>query len=199
MRTLAILCMCVLAAGNPVRLLEVKTTCDMPVATLARRAIAEDVLKKTAFEWSADHKISDWTYKTITGNAARALSVVRRNEELKQSASLRCVAVGYSVHVKMPAFVAGYTSTVSVSKTICSTDDMIFERLEFENLPLVGHLTVVANTKLLPGSMHVTTATDIVMPAIFSVAPYLASTAEAYVKRRWRHKNDLFVEELCGI
>ena len=199
MRALVLLCVCVFAAGNPVRLLEEKATCDAPVATLVRRALAEDVLKNTALEWSGSHVLLNWRFATVADSMARALTIVHRNNELRQSASIKCVVVSYTVSVKTPAFMSAYASKVDIDKTVCSTDDMVFERIEFEGMPIVEHLSVVGNTKFLHGRLRVTTATDITLPALLYAAPFFASSAEAYVKKRWSHKNDLFVHELCSM
>lgn len=200
MRTLVlVLLCCVFTAGHPVHLLEEKATCDAPVATLVRRALAEDVLKTTALEWSGTHMLLDWKFANVADGMARALPLVYINNELKQSASIKCVVVSYTVSVKTPAFVSMYASRVDTRKTVCSTDDTVFEQIEFEGLPIMDNLSVAGNIKFLQGRLQVTTATEITLPALLSATPFLESSVEAYVKKRWSHKNELFVHELCSM
>lgn len=199
MRIVALLCMCVFASGHPIRLLEEMTTCDAPVATLVHRALAEEVLKNTALQWSGSHVLLEWKFANVSDGMARSLSLVHRNNELKQSASINCVVFSYTVTLKTPAFVSMYASTVKIQKTLCATGNTVFERVDFEKLPIVDYLSVASNTKFLQGRLQVATATEIKLPALLSTAPFFESSVEAYVKKRWSRKNELFIHELCNM
>jgi len=87
MRIVALLCMCVFASGHPIRLLEEMTTCDAPVATLVHRALAEEVLKNTALQWSGSHVLLEWKFANISDGMARSLSLVH----IKQRAQTVCL------------------------------------------------------------------------------------------------------------
>lgn len=189
---------CMLAVGRPVHLVQEKDTCDTPVAELVLQALSNDVLENTAIEWGGRHQIVDWNYTRLSEDDFRELVITKTNPELGTSTHLACVFVSYSVAAKMPSFVRGFTSKVAVNKTVCVTSDAIFERLEFKGLPLLDVLTVSCNMRLSLGSMRVSTASDVVLPGMLSRTPFVSSSAEAYVQKRWRETNDAFVRQLCA-
>ena len=197
MRALVILCVCTIVAGKPVRLVETKNTCDAPVATLLAHAISQDVLYNTAFELNSHSDITGWTYERVPRDKTQYLTIAKRNTELQQSSSFDCVRVKYSMLVKMPAFASRFSSLVRVDKSVCKTEDTVFERLELAGLPLVGSLTVAVNMKFSPGSMFVTTATDVVLSSVMSLTPYVPGTVATYIQKRWSDKNEVFVQQLC--
>lgn len=200
MRVLCLLACCGLVAGAvPIVLHEAQHTCDKKVDVMLARAVSQEVLYNSAYEWSKHSKIMNWTFERVAHADTALLPITLASRQLRLDDSRECVLVRYAVRLPTPGFVHGYSAAFSapvpISKSVCSSAGKVFERTELAGLPMIGNMLVTSESVFAPG--HMRSVSSAVLEPSFALSLFHDKLTAA-VKQSWRERTSIAVQQLCA-
>lgn len=162
------------------------------------RALSQEVLYNTAYEWGHNRKITGWRYERVPQAETGQLAITLASRQLRLDDSRECVRVEYSMRVPIPSFASSLSSSLSapvpMKKTLCSSAGKVFERTDIKGLPLIGDMLITTETVLSRGRLRSISSGDIMPSFLASIMYHKLSTA---VKTTWHEKTNVFVRQLC--